>query len=471
MQNRVIARVVLISFASIPLCQTWWVSLVEYSRSKELVAPRLADAVSDRTTALLSSSAQPVGPSFGTEELQQTVNLNPANGGYAELRAYAQAVRDTELFLDYIGKVESLDVSRGSTVPANPFRPHDDHPLFGILEARRRLAEDKMSLFAAVESFRKAKPHDVARINKIVNAQDVGELPAPGLLQHPRFEKSFYVAQMAAAKGWDLRCNHVVDMNTELNRLFGDDIKPERFRTACREMRESTRKIKEFLVKYEKVAVTEDLRPLKKAVESQKTIADFLSEEAERGDVIDRIRKHAEFYKASISVPAAAEFAVGGARKICDNVLPSECPIDERVSVFFQKTGMEMAVEVGKQDVILVWKDRKMEFLSKSDFDEFNVPVEKLLRVIVRGQGTFKGKLSPTPRNRAHLVYNRSRKQVDWSPQSLQKFHAACLPVKEVLGPTWVRLSELNQLSKTHSEFFKCMAENGSPSLGMRMPR
>ncbi len=319
-----------------------------------------------------------------------------------------------------------------------------DFPFLTVWTEQRKLVEVERKLQAA----RRLNPDNVKELRK--QLADVRKLLKDAKQDQLAMHADFLRQEDAELQGHELRNLKPLRTETLLLPLAerGFQVLADRaFDEACQKLAARIDGLKGYTAGYGLVGSHAEW--IKNETTHCEQVRRFLEavRDLDESRVGERIRWLAKLHEAKEVPESVRALALLGTRRICEMYIARTVPLDDVVLAMEGAEPESQSLPVSRKEIVLVWEDKRLEWLVESGHDEFTLPRERLRRVIVTGKGARPAILEGTPKSEAASTYNRLRLDMAWTIESLQRLKQGCQPHSTLLGEAWPRVVELEKLA------------------------
>lgn len=378
-----------------------------------------------------------------------------ASANTEEEKSLAQAITDHALLVadteKFVRSYRQLRVGSPLPSPAQfPFAPGHTyfeswHRQFLVVQMETRIV-----------NLRQSRPDDID--------------PARELLDEYRklsgFRAEFYTETLAEVEGYTLRYLQPLDIESVLTDYFKNSTDQQVALGVRQTLDSRLATLENFTLRYQQPREYVDWA--KQEAKRCQLARDILrlDRTTNATPLEQRMAAFSEFM--TNASPDEAEIVVDVVTEmihaLCNAELSPALELDTRLHVL-RFEGDTRLTPTPREDVIIVWNDRTMEWMSNTEFDEYNLPLSRVHRLILRDTGTRPPLLRPTPHSEAAMTYNRIRASISWDQQSLADFVRTCEPHQNELGAVWKQLTELQALTIKYPVFFQSETESEPPDV------
>lgn len=341
-------------------------------------------------------------------------------------------------------ELERVTSDSGEDQKSDDINLPENFSFLGIWAEQKKLVEAERKLRAA----RRQNPDNVKELRK--QLADVRKLLKDAKQDQLAMHADFLRQEEAELQGHELRNLKPLRTETLLQPLAerGFQVLPDRaFDEACQKLAARIDDLKGYSAGYGLVGSHAEW--IKNETAHCEQIRRFLEavRDLDESRVGERIRWLAKLHEAKEVPESVRTLALLGTRRICGMFLASTVPLDDVVLAMESAEPDSPSMPVSRKDVALVWEDKRLEWLAESGHDEFTLPRERLRRVIVTGKGARPAILKGTPKSDAASTYNRLRREIAWTVESLQRLKQDCQSHSTLLGDAWPKIVELEKLA------------------------
>lgn len=271
----------------------------------------------------------------------------------------------------------------------------------------------------------------------------------------PGATRDFMRAESAEVDGYILRYVDSINLDDVLRPFFQASISPDQLREMQTRIQKRVEALRDYLTKY--AGAGSHVVWVRQESDRWETAGAILKTQADRPrdlTIQEQMRQFAELQRGEASSAALRDFAVLGARSVCDVYLARDVPLDNQL-ILEDFAGDDAATTlVEKSRIVVVWNDRRFQLWNECGHDEFTLPPARVRRVIVDGLGTRPPQWRPTPLSEAVHDYNEQRRDQTWTLAGVRKLKLACQPQAALLGVTWSRILEVEEIVQQFPALF-----------------
>lgn len=449
MKHLLFNKYMLIALAASPLgyitYQTFVRSAEAHSLSTVLASSMRADALkqeieSNPPKVLLSTNSQNLEVvaavlTIAEGPVAESANRTPLEIQLANAESmYANTLGEVgELFREYAA------LKTGAALPViKPFG--NGHPFQAVYERRYQVVMSENE----IRTLRTTRPEESAQARQMLEEY----------IQLPGASKSFYQLEHAEIAGYEARYLKKLELEQLLNDYFQDKVAETTLLQIRRTVESRIDLLAAYLNKYREVGTytewaQQDLERWQAALQFLRT-----HDEVKRLTLSAQVERFDKLVKNAPDSKAVLEIASRSIQGVCNANLPLQLPLDKRVYVLETPDSLEEAELVERSSIVVVWEDKQMEWFPEVDFDEYSMPIDRVRRLIIDGQGTRRPMLKGSMLSDAAHTYNVARGSLAWTPSEIARLAELCKPYQQHLGETWQRLTEIRQLSEMYPKFF-----------------